>query len=505
MFGYIPCMPGSTPLDPRAPSAVLREVHAAPVSAATLVAVERLDLAALDEGEQLTALELLDRVQGYVAALKTDAILALAGPTPRDDGHDWIREDIATTLRISPGSARARIADARELNDRPATLAAIREGRLSEWHARVMLKELRVTGDETVIARVEALMLDQHTTDTPAELERATRDAVLRADVDAAEARHETARKHRNVWLSTRDGDGMATLGATLPLDQALLLRAALKDITAGITPPADDPRNADAREADEFVSTFMTGALYRLNLPLDPETAGDVTSSGAADNRPVLFTTEPDGTPVFLGQPGQPGSRRAWTGPRVRINLLMTPDSLLGLRRDPAVLVGHGAITPGLAERIAGFATELRRLIHDPETGHLLDAAPDTYQFRPALKDFLGLRSPTCDFVGCGMPASACETDHTIPFPHGPTTRANGGPLNKRHHDLRHGPRWTLRRNPDGTAHWTRTSDRQTFIVRPYDYRITRVGDEGPAPDEVAEPETQTVIDPYPDEPCPF
>jgi hypothetical protein len=99
-------------------------------------------------------------------------------------------------------------------------------------------------------------------------------------------------------------------------------------------------------------------------------------------------------------------------------------------------------------------------------------------------------------------MPASLCEMDHTIPFPHGPTTRANTGPFNKRHHIFKHLDNgWTLRRDPDGTARWTDPRGRP-FVVRPFDYRITRVGDE----DHPAfEPIIRTIDDPWPDEPCPF
>jgi hypothetical protein len=498
-------MPSASTLDPRAPGAVLRELYDAPVDADMLARLAALDRSQLGEGERLTVLELVSRAQSWLAALEADVWVELAGATPRDE-YDWCREEISATLHLSLLSTGNRLAHARELVERPATHAALRAGTLSPTHARALLRGLEATPDPAIRDRVEATMLDKHAESTPSRLEQATRDAVLRADVDAAEKRHENARTQRHTWLSRRENDGMAALGAYLPLDQAVLLNAALDDILAGRLPAPGDERTAAQRRVDELFTTFMTGAMYRLGGPLD-DLGGDHRSSGAPapDHRPVLFDTHTDGTPVFLGQPGQPGARRAWTGPRVRINLLMTPDSLLGLRQDPAVLVGYGTISPGLARRIAGFATEMRRLIHDPETGHLLDAAPDTYQVRDNLRDYLQLRSPTCDFVTCGMPSSVCEMDHTIPFPHGPTTRANLGPHNKRHHIFKHLDNgWTLQRDSDGTARWTDPRGRP-FVVHPFDSRITQVGDEDTNQAQPVEPEAQTVIDPYPDEPCPF
>jgi hypothetical protein len=491
-----------------APDAPALAAHAdAPVETNALHAVGQLDLAAAGETTLLSALALVDQVQSYAAAMRSDLMVALVDRDPEDD-HDWVREDIATVLRIASGSARYRIDEARDLHQRPGVLAALRDGRLSEAHARAFMRAIATTDDETVRDRVEATILNDKLPDkpwlTPSQLERATRDAVVRADPEGADTRHENARKGRHVWLSTRDGDGMATLGAHLPLDQALLIRATLHDICAGLPPSPDDPRPAEAREADEFLTTMLTGAMHRLNGPLDldglgqPRPGDDSPQTGdpASGHRPALFDTEPDGTLTSLADPAH---HRAWTGPCVRINLLLTPETLAGWRNDPGYLTGHGTIPPTLTRRFAALGTELRRLVHDPLTGHLLDAAPDVYEFRPRLKDFLGLRSPTCDFPGCSRPARLCEMDHTIPFPHGPTVVGNGGPMDTRHHHLRHGDRgWTLRRDPDGTAHWT-TPWGYVLTVRPFDYRITQVGDEDTAG---REPAPEAVTDPYPDEP---
>ena len=38
----------------------------------------------------------------------------------------------------------------------------------------------------------------------------------------------------------------------------------------------------------------------------------------------------------------------------------------------------------------------------------------------------------------GCTRPAEECDLDHAVPWPDGPTSAANLGPLCRRHHILR-------------------------------------------------------------------
>ena len=46
--------------------------------------------------------------------------------------------------------------------------------------------------------------------------------------------------------------------------------------------------------------------------------------------------------------------------------------------------------------------------------------------------------RHPHCRFPGCRQAAASCDLDHAIPYPAGPTTPGNLGPLCRRHHNLK-------------------------------------------------------------------
>ena len=68
-------------------------------------------------------------------------------------------------------------------------------------------------------------------------------------------------------------------------------------------------------------------------------------------------------------------------------------------------------------------------------------------------LKIALQFLHGTCQGPGCMVPAKFCDYDHRIPFPEGPTTGDNLGPLCRRHHGYKgHGLlHWTTRAQPRG------------------------------------------------------
>lgn len=48
------------------------------------------------------------------------------------------------------------------------------------------------------------------------------------------------------------------------------------------------------------------------------------------------------------------------------------------------------------------------------------------------------------CRGPGCQIPARRCDLDHHVPYPHGPTTVANLGPLHRGHHNVKTAGVWT-------------------------------------------------------------
>ncbi|WP_414684848.1 HNH endonuclease signature motif containing protein [Mycobacterium sp.] len=93
--------------------------------------------------------------------------------------------------------------------------------------------------------------------------------------------------------------------------------------------------------------------------------------------------------------------------------------------------------------------------------------------QYRPSagLARFIGCRDLTCSWPGCDAPATACDIDHTVPYPHGPTHPSNNKPYCRIHHlfkTFHAGPAgWTEIQLPDGTIVWTSPRGR-TYTTTP-------------------------------------
>jgi len=83
---------------------------------------------------------------------------------------------------------------------------------------------------------------------------------------------------------------------------------------------------------------------------------------------------------------------------------------------------------------------------------------------YRPPaqLRRLLHVRSPHCEWPGCGARASRCDLDHDVAWPCGPTCACNLGPLCRRHHRVKQ-VGWTKQRTADGVR-WTSPTGRSTL-----------------------------------------
>ncbi len=75
-------------------------------------------------------------------------------------------------------------------------------------------------------------------------------------------------------------------------------------------------------------------------------------------------------------------------------------------------------------------------------------------------LRRLLDLRSPRCEWPGCGVRAVRCDAEHDIAWPDGPTCACNLGPCCRRHHRVKQ-TGWTKTRHDDGTVTWTSPTGR--------------------------------------------
>ncbi|EHB44958.1 protein of unknown function DUF222 [Mycolicibacterium rhodesiae JS60] len=96
------------------------------------------------------------------------------------------------------------------------------------------------------------------------------------------------------------------------------------------------------------------------------------------------------------------------------------------------------------------------------------VDVPPEpSYHPSRALTDFVRARDLTCRAPGCDKPATQCDIDHTVPWPHGATHATNLKCLCRDHHILKTFWGWKDEQLPDGTVIW-RLPGGETYVTTP-------------------------------------
>jgi hypothetical protein len=404
----------------------------------------------------------LDRVDGLLFTATPRAELAELGRTQRlkDEAfalqlrtivkmvnaagaaqREFAADEVALALNISPtaGAMLTRLAlDAAAL---PGLIEAVELGRWTERHLRSVADELDYYPLSLEQRQAVVLIaLARYVAETPGELRALVRRIVLRVDAVAAGQRKQAADRRRNVAIYPL-GDGQGSLLATGPLEKLAEIGAALDAALDNEALVDGDDRSIDERRFD---------ALHRI-----------ITGGSSAG---------------------------AW------LAVVLTPYSVTqGGELELAEIPGLGPILPQTAADLAAAAQALENHAVDAATGELLavsdrqtSADTDTdarwaallraalhtdpvaagYVASPRLKRFLEARDRTCTFAGCGRPAFRTDKDHRIPWPLGPTNRANMHCLCRRHHRAKQ-ISFTVDIDVDGNTRWT-TRSGWTFLRRP-------------------------------------
>jgi hypothetical protein len=388
----------------------------------TMALLCSIELASLDPYDRVLVLRAWERQQAWVMARTQGAILAITGEV-RSSDDDWSREEVACALQLSNDAAGQRIYVARTLARLlPDTLRHLAQGLLGWRHALAIVDACADLDPETA-AMVEQRVLKLAGEQTLSGLRGSLRRAVIKVAPLRAAQRCEEAAACRNVELFPM-GDGLASLSALLPALEAQAAFEALDAVARankGATDSNGNKIGLEARRADALVA-LITGV----------GTAGE----------------------QVLPRP-------------VELQVVIDLPTLVGLRENPAELVGYGPIPGGLARDLAGDAS-WRRLVADPVSGNLLDYGRSTYRPPAALRRFIEARDRTCRFPTCRRPAQHCDIDHAIAWDAGGHTSAmNCGCLCRRHHRMKTIGGWKLASQADGSASWTSPSG-HTYEVRP-------------------------------------
>ncbi len=391
-----------------------------------------VDPGLLSHSQQVDLLVVFEQVAAWVAAGQQRVLAVLAAgpdgpasPSVDDEavlggGDDWVREEVAAALRLSPVTADRRLQVARALDGRLGdTWSALTEGSINYVQAAAIVAALDELDDRTAAA-VQARVLGRASGQSLAELRRCLRRAVLAADPVSAGERHEQARVERRVELWPAR-DGMAELHAVLSAEEAATVWTAVDALAHQPTDPDrqhHNPDGIDARRADALVG-LATAVLARPELP----------------------------------------SRH---GARPHIQVTVAATTLLGVDD----VAGYGPVTAEVARRVAADGI-WRRLLTDPVTGRLVDYGRTVYRPPADLARFVIARDQRCSFPHCGQPAVRCDLDHVIRYPDGPTNADNLAALCRRHHRAKHEGGWKLAA-ADGGHDWTSPAGRSYHVQVP-------------------------------------
>ena len=424
----------------------------------SLYAIDPFDLPAPARIDYLTALE---RQMSWLQAMMQRAIVAVAGEegSKSDDiftgVDDAEREDVATALRMSTGTAQIRIDVARTLvNHLPNVCSALAMGEISPAHATVIAREsasaIRDGMGPAHIYSIEQSALAYAEFHTPTQVANKVRTTIAKLAPEPFEEIAERARDTRRVSCF-REVDGLSTIVAILPAEDAQIVMKAIENFI-------------HAQIANESI-TLNTQGVKGAGVNADAGVGvNSATSADLANDSEI--------------QPGQHRSMdmkradaltsiAAWSLQQstvdvklhrrpVTVNVTIDLPTLLGLAENPGQLAGYGAIPASVARALASDG-KWQRFITDPQTGTLLDFGRESYEPPQALIDFLIARDRTCRFPGCRQSAARADLDHAKSWESGgETSAANLGALCRRHHRLKTHGGWKLKSHSDGACTWT-------------------------------------------------
>ncbi|MFN0142789.1 MAG: HNH endonuclease signature motif containing protein [Mycobacterium sp.] len=350
----------------------------------------------------------------------------------RGETEDWavdtwaaVGAEIAAFLRISLGKAGSFMNYGIAMQRLPAVAAVFVAGDIDLQTFSTIVYRTDLITDAAAMAEVDACIAVWVSGWSSMGRGRLTREIdhiVARNDPDAVRRVNERARGREVTFWDAQDGT--ADMSGRLFAADAELLDKRLDALAA--TTCEGDPRTIAQRRADA-VGALAAGA-ERLMCRCG---SGDCAAGAAVASSVV-------------------------------IHVVAKQETLDGESNDPGHLIGSDALIT--AELLRDLATQakLRPLIHPADS-------PAENRYRPslALADFVRARDLTCRAPGCNRPATNCDLDHTIPFPHGATHASNLKCLCRLHHLLKTFWGWRDYQLPDGTVMWT-LPDGQTYVTTP-------------------------------------
>lgn len=415
-----------------------------------LAEILEIDPFTLSQSGRIDYLAALERQSSWLQAAMQRAIVAVAGDEPSLTNDLWggvdeaEREDVATALRLSGSTAQSRIDIARTLvNHLPNTCSALSTGEISPSHATVIAREtasaIRDGLSPLAIHIIEEKALSHAEFHTPSQVANKVRSTLAKFAPEDFENAVTAARDTRRISCY-RESDGMSTIVAILPAEDAQLVMSAIESFVL-----LESDSNSTTRRADGIARESESGSQHD-GRSMDMKRVDALTAIAAW----VLAEKTSN-----VRQHRRP----------ITINVTVDLPTLMGLAENPGQLAGYGAIPASLARTLSAEG-KWKRFITDPITGALLDYGREIYEPPQALVDFLLARDRTCRFPGCRAPARSGDLDHAQSWESGgETSMANLGALCRRHHQLKTHGGWQLESKSDGSCLWTSPHGKQYTV----------------------------------------
>lgn len=352
-------------------------------------------------------------------------------------------EELAARRRLTRQDAGRDLNTAQNLLAAPPVHGALSRGELDVPRARVIAGAASGVGSahsERLVARV-LLGAGRVRLDT---VRDRCRRAAWALDPGSARAAAQQAAEHRSVFVTHAPGDpecpgggGRAILEMDGPAADVLTVAAAIEARALAMRTRERQAATEQGRIAqDKPLASWRHDALVDIAASVLEGEHGPVQHSAAS--RPVVHVTVPAAT-------------------------------LMGLSEEPGALSGalsgargtFGPIPADQARAIAADAT-WRRILTDP-SGRVLEVSERTYRPSTHLAALVRTDHPACSAPWCARDARECDLDHLVPWPGGPTSRANLHPACPRDHRIKHSELGiTAHRDPSGAiVHTTRTGHR--------------------------------------------
>jgi hypothetical protein len=202
-----------------------------------------------------------DRVQGIVglnaqlarleSQLRSEINALTLDDTPFGF-RKFVGDELALHLAESPITADRWVAEAQRFCSYPAVMERVEAGQWTIRHADALLDEITGVGLTGTRQQEVVVLVSSHPdARTPYQIRRAAQAAIMMVDPDAAERRHDKAKKDRRTG-SDSHADGSASFWATGTKSQIAMVTASL-DALAGPAQP-DDPRSLAQRRFDAFM-----------------------------------------------------------------------------------------------------------------------------------------------------------------------------------------------------------------------------------------------------------